>query len=279
MRAPFLSGFVALLTAQLAAQTTTTIPEFELARIQVSPKRTIQTRSTTALATSYEVRNATMLDLISIGWGGYPPDRIVGGPNWLELDRFDVIGRMPPGATAEDRRLMLRPLLERRFKLVVHTDTRSLPGYALTAGKKIQIKEADGKGDIGCKPAGGPSAPGLMKFACRNVSMAAFAEALRTMGAGQYFEYQSVSDHTGLEGRWNFDISWSSRMMGLYQSDSPSFPEALEKQLGLKLERVPVPTPVLVVDSVNRRPTDNLPETEAAFRPRALCQRSSKSRM
>lgn len=151
-----------------------------------------------------------MLDLIGIAWGASPQDRIPGGPNWLELDRYDVIGRMPPGTTAEDRRLMLRPLLEQRFKLVVHNDTRPVPFYALTAGKKVQMKEADGKGDAGCKPESGPAVnPGAMKFTCRNMSMAAFGEGLRTMGVGQYFGYQPVLDRTGLEGRWNFDVTWS----------------------------------------------------------------------
>jgi len=207
-----------------------------------------------------------MLDLIGIGWSGFPADRILGGPSWLERDRFDVIGRMPPDTTAEDRRLMLRPLLEKRFGLVVHNDTRPLPFYALTAGKKVQMKEADGKGDTGCKPDKSqvPPNPGATKFVCRNMSMAAFGEGLRTMGVGQYFGYHPVLDRTGLEGRWNFDVTWAVTVWPSPGETIP-FPEALEKQLGLKLEQVSVPTPVLVVDSVNRRPTDDPPGAQEAL--------------
>jgi uncharacterized protein (TIGR03435 family) len=162
---------------------------------------------------------------------------------------------------------MLRPLLEQRFRLVTHNDTRPLPFYALTASKKVQMKEADGKGDVGCKAESGPAVnPGATKFTCRNMSMAAFAQGLRTMGAGQYFGYQPVLDRTGLEGRWDFDVRWS---IGLGFNPNPGetipFPEALERQLGLKLEQVSMPTPVLVVDSVNRRPTDDPPGAAEAF--------------
>jgi uncharacterized protein (TIGR03435 family) len=106
--------------------------------------------------------------------------------------------------------------------------------------------------------------PGVTKFACRNMSMAAFAEGLRTMGVGQYFGYQPVLDRTGLEGRWNFDVRWA---VGVWfnPGETIPFPEALEKQLGLKLEQISVPTRVLVVDSVNRRPTEDPPGAAEAF--------------
>ena len=269
MRALSLAVLPAVFSIYAVAQAPAPVPEFEIAQVKVAPKRAVPSLSTKALGNTYEVRNATMLDLIGIAWGGFDHDRIVGGPNWLELDRFDVIGRMPPDTTAEARRLMLRPLLEQRFKLVTHNDTRPLPFYALTAGKKVQMKEADGKGEVGCKRETGPVVnPGAMKFTCRNMSMAAFAEGLRTMGVGQYVGYQAVLDRTGLEGRWDFDVRWSISLgFNPNPGETIPFPEALEKQLGLKLEQVLVPTPVLVVDSVNRTPTDDPPGTAEAFPP------------
>ncbi len=84
-------------------------------------------------------------------------------------------------------------------------------------------------------------------------------------GARQYFSYQAVSDRTGLEGRWNFDLEWSLPLLGLSSGGSALFPAALEKQLGLKLEQVAVPTPVLVVDSVDRTPSENPAGAAEAF--------------
>ena len=54
---------------------------------------------------------------------------------------------------------MLQSLLEERFKLVVHKDTKPLPTYALTVGKKPQLKEADGTEETGCKPQTASGAP------------------------------------------------------------------------------------------------------------------------
>ncbi len=67
------------------------------------------------------------------------------------MDRFDVIAKVPADSTVETQKLMLQALLQDRFKLVVHKGTRQLPTYALTVGKKVQLKEADGSGDTGCK--------------------------------------------------------------------------------------------------------------------------------
>ena len=69
---------------------------------------------------------------------------MLGGPNWLEMDRFDVIAKVPADSTVQTQKRMLQALLEERFKLVAHQDTRPLPAYALTLGKKLQLKKADG---------------------------------------------------------------------------------------------------------------------------------------
>ena len=58
------------------------------------------------------------------------------GPGWLEMDRFDVLGRVPPGTTLETLIPMLQGLLADRFKLVFHTESRSSSAYSLVAGSK-----------------------------------------------------------------------------------------------------------------------------------------------
>ena len=78
-----------------------------------------------------------------------------------------------------------------------------------------------------------------------------------------------VLDQTGLKGNWNFDVKWSitlnAPMAGA--GDRISIFDAMEKQLGLKLEERQVPTPVIVVDSVNEKPSDNPPGLAEALPP------------
>src|SRR5262245_9367798 len=80
----------------------------------------------------FEIRNATMLDLIRTAYG-VEPEKVVGGPNWLASDRFDVIAKVPAGTTQEKARLMLRTLLAERFGLTVHNDSRPVAVFVLSA--------------------------------------------------------------------------------------------------------------------------------------------------
>jgi uncharacterized protein (TIGR03435 family) len=76
-----------------------------------------------------------------------------------------------------------------------------------------------------------------------------------------------VLDQTNLKGKWNFDLKYSLPIFANTSSagERTSVTDAIEKQLGLKLEEVPVPTKVLVVESVERRPVDNPPGTKEAL--------------
>ncbi len=267
---------------------------FEAADVHVSPKDTNPfpfVRTGPVRAGRYEVKFGTMVDLIRIAYG-FDPDKILGGPSWLEMDRFDVIGKVPADSTPDSQKLMLQSVLEDRFKLVVHKDTRALPTYALTVGKKSQLKEASGEEETGCRPqssapAGAPAegriqlmmaspnggqpvtlvlGPGMtVQYNCRNIAMEAFAAGLRGM-AGTNVGPNNVLDETGLKGNWNFDLKYSMTLGGLpgEPGDRISIFAAVEK-LGLKLEEKQVPTPVLVVDKVNQTPSLNPPGVAEAL--------------
>jgi len=143
-----------------------------------------------------------MVDLVGMAYGT-TPDKVVGGPNWLEMDRFDVIAKVPDDFTEDARKPMLRALLEDRFKRVAHQDTRPVPALALSVGKKPQLKEAAGTEQAGCKPQTDSGAPGersgmftftrmsggqpttfrlgsgmTIQYQCRNLTMEAFAAGL-----------------------------------------------------------------------------------------------------
>jgi uncharacterized protein (TIGR03435 family) len=272
---------ITLVAGLLSGQTDNPL-QFEIADVHVSAKTTnVGFRPAAPRNGRYEARNATMLDLIRIAYG-FDPDKILEGPNWLELDRFDVIAKIPARATADDQKAMLQALLEDRFKLVVRKETKPLPTWALTAGKQPHLKEADGSGSTGCKPQAPDSGPpaqgtarlmmgnadgtataisigpgGTIQFQCRNMTMAAFAAGLRGM-LGAQLGTNPVLDETGLKGSWNFDVKWSIGLIGLQGDGSQiSVADAVEKQLGLKLEQRQTPTPVIVVQSANRTPGVN----------------------
>ncbi len=77
-----------------------------------------------------------------------------------------------------------------------------------------------------------------------------------------------VVDSTGLKGSWDFDITWTPQfLLPMAGSDSVTLFDALNKQLGLKLEEQKLPSPVIVVDQVNRAPTDNPPDIQAKLPP------------
>ena len=267
-------------------------PKFEIADVHVSAKAVNPfVRTGPVRGGRYEVKNATMVDLIRIAYS-FDPDKVLGGPSWLEMDRFDVIAKVPPETMPETRNMMLQSLLEDRFKLKVRKETKPLLTYALTAGKKPQLKEADGKEEPGCRPqaASGPPSEGTIQlfmddgsgrptmislgpggtihYVCRNMTMAVFAARLRGM-FGASVGANDVLDETGLKGNWNFDVKWSFLMgaMGANAGERISMFDAVEKQLGLKLEERQVPTPVIVVESVNEKPSSNPPEVAEALPP------------
>lgn len=256
------------------SQSTETKPVFEGADVHASTPPHNQGLNGPALRGGlYRMRYATMVDLIKTAWN-VPAEKVLGGPNWLENDTFDVIAKPPAGTTADTARPMLKALLEERFKLVTHDDTRSVAAYALKAGKHAGLRQSEGTGDAGCKftppipPANGePLTTALqLSYSCHNMTMAAFAEAMHTFVAAPqlYLNNRVVVDQTELKDAWNFDFKYTPRAMVGPNGPLPgviTLADAMEK-LGLKLEPATIPVPVIVVDSVNRKPSPN-PENTA----------------
>src|SRR5215471_4191143 len=209
----------------------------------------------------YEIRTATMVDLISTAYG-VDTDKVYGGPNWLELDRYDVTGKIPTGTAPDRQKAMLQALLAERFRLVAHTDSKPMPAYILTAGKRPLLKEADPAAQKGCqgKPRPQNAQPtDPVEVACHGLTAEEIANNLRNM-AGGYLR-QPVIDATGLKGTYDFDLKWTGRaQLANAGADGISVFDAVEKQLGLKLELKTSPLPVVVVESVDQKPTANQPE-------------------
>ena len=109
-------GLIALLSGGVFGQSSEKQPKFEIADIHTSP-HTMQPfmQGGILAADRYSLRQANMVDLIRTAYG-VEPENVLGGPSWLELDRFDVIAKTPPGTPPETLKPMLRPFWQTASK-------------------------------------------------------------------------------------------------------------------------------------------------------------------
>jgi uncharacterized protein (TIGR03435 family) len=257
--------------AQVSAATSAQQPKFELVDVHASSTSPgfVQTFGGVLRDGLYIYRDATILNLIESAYD-VSEDSISGGPGWVGFDLFDVVAKVPADTTQSNANLMLRSLLADRFGLVIHQGTSLLPRYILTVAKGgSKLLPASGSDPRGCKPiqqqatapnpAAGPPDPASqpnIQIACHNFSAAVIADQLRQM-AGGYLDHD-VIDETKLDGAWDFNIEWTARGLLAAKGDAGiSIFDAVDKQLGLKLELQNVPEPSLVIERVNRKPTAN----------------------
>ena len=203
-------------------------------------------------------------------------------PSWVTMENFDIEARAEGNPTKDQMRLMMQSLLADRFKLVVHTETKQGPVYALVLSKpgKTGPQLQPHLDNASCSTAqlpptgtappstvatafpaicGGilrmqPSAPGRARAGARNVTMGLIATTLSRMGIPDLG--RPVLDQTGLSGTFDFAIEWTPQLNGPLppgtdfqpDPDGPAFLQALQEQLGLKLEPTTGPADAFVVD-------------------------------
>jgi uncharacterized protein (TIGR03435 family) len=190
--------------------------------------------------------------------------RVENLPKWLETDTYDLSAKAPsPDLDTESLRAMLRSLLADRFGLKTHYEDRPRPVYVLTAPKHPpKLTESDGSVRSNCRTSAGDY--GQTVLICQNMTMAQFAIKIGDF-AGSYFDHP-VIDRTGLAGAYDFTTSWTSKR--LYLGDSPAGDSqdppggvtafhAIEKLLGNKIESQKQPRQALIIDHIERKPTDN----------------------
>jgi uncharacterized protein (TIGR03435 family) len=269
---------VLLLGAQSASA-----PEFEVAAIRVSNSTDPQSGAYDASGL-LTLRGATMRMLIGIGWketrtlpdltaleiavapavAQFNSDNYLkGGPAWLNSDRFDITARAPEGTPPDTVRLMVQKLLADRFHLAVHREEKVVKVYAMVEAKSgFKLTHASG-GDPVCAPSIGQD--NVYHRDCRNMSMERLAEQLPNF-APRFFEGRPVVDATGLTGLWDFRLDWtplSGGLAGLGAAPGQDFDTGttifatMEKNLGIKLEQREQSTPVIVIDHVDRVPSEN----------------------
>jgi uncharacterized protein (TIGR03435 family) len=260
-------------TSHPAASAPSVAPAFDIADVHSSYHRYGYGSVGVLAGDRYTLRWDTMLQLIDEAYG-VDRDHVLGGPLWMEADRFDVLARAPAGTSKEKLAQMLQTLLADRFKLVVHTDMKEMPAYLLSLGKgapklkQVDAADLDAGEHSGCgmrDASNGLMSPGQppreVVLFCKAVTMQQFANEIfgPVLGA-------PVVDATGLKGTWDLEMHmvWSPDL------NNAAWLDAVKNQLGLKLEATKTPQRVVVVDSAERKPTPNSPEVARQLPPADL---------
>lgn len=246
-------------------------PAFEIADVHVSAHVVNPyMRGGTLRGGRYDVRTANMLELISNAYS-LQNEKVQGGPSWLETDYYDISAKAPVNTPPQTVKRMLQTLLAERFELKVHYDTKPMPAFRLALGNgKPKLKESDGAAESRCRfvPQNAPGSVPTAVISCQNRTMDQFAQDVHDF-AGDYFSNQPLIDQAGLKGAWDFELKWMPRQVAAAAKvagvEHISIFDAVDKQLDLKLEAAKLPVPVLVVDSVNQKPSPNPPGVAATL--------------
>ncbi|MFZ0633323.1 MAG: TIGR03435 family protein [Acidobacteriaceae bacterium] len=270
--------------------------QFEVAVIK--PSRPDETSGGMMGPDRVDLQGDSLKYLIQFAWNLNLDDDefLVGLPKWGASDRYDIQAKASaedlaqtangPGVEYEELRQMLQRLLIERFGIQAHMEERPVTAYNLEAADP-KLKPADSAERTQCGEGPGPgekdprsTRPILNRVIhCRNISLAEFGRQLPSLAYG--YIYSPVLDDTGLKGRYDFTLSFSSDNRLQPGSGEPgaagsasgpsqgaslafadpngavSFFDAIHHQLGLRLEKVRRPVPVLVIDHINRQPSAN----------------------
>lgn len=249
------SAFVVFcsVTASLAAQQPAA-PKFEVASI----RQNVSGRGSSSVGFKGETFTATNVWLVDLMPVAYETTalQIVGGPDWVRSDRFDFVAKMAADANRDQMALMLRTLLEDRFKLRLRSEKREMAIFELA------LANADGR--VGpnlhdCSKLGvSPPERTFTEPRGGNVAAGGCGPVSRIAGLAAGEVHGIVYDKTGLSGNWRFNVFFGPDLPDPDSANPnlPSFVTALREQLGLKLERASGLVDVFVIDSVERPTPD-----------------------
>ena len=257
---------VALLLLSVAAtqSQTPTRPEFDVATIR--PVKTLGGVSMGAGDGGASEHNVTLKNLMTVAYR-IQDFQISGGPGWAGSDRFDVEAKAAnPKAGPDQVRLMLQSLLEDRFELKLHRETKESSIYALAVDKgglKMKLSADQTSATVN-----GPSPEGTLNRGNIRIGNGSLIGNAVTMPLFVRMLSQrldrTVVDMTNLTGRFDLRLQWTpdvgetpfspggDLLPPAADSSSPSIFAAIQEQLGLKLESQKGPVEMLVIDSVEK---------------------------
>jgi uncharacterized protein (TIGR03435 family) len=225
-------------------------PDWEVVSVKArDPNDPSNAQSMSMKGRQFVIVNRPVEGMLLFAYGMHKKE-IVGAPEWMEAERWDVQGvpDVPGHPSLKQTQNLIRKLLEERFGLKVHRETKELAVYAITVskgGKKMSPSAGDPNGTPDENEGSNGS---VVTMRMTNMSMREFAPDLG------YFLDRPAVDQTGLTGRYDFQLQWAvdESKAPADGSAPPGLFTAIQEQLGLKLEPVKAPTDVLVVDAVQR---------------------------
>ena len=246
-----------------AAAVTESQPSFEVASIKPSrpDDQGYNVNSTKGLVS---IENYTLRRLIRMAYGLKSDSQILGGPDWIGKQAFDIEARFDDAEAAkmqtmnglerlEETRLALRSLLRERFQLKVTQATQSIPVYALVVAKSgAKLVPSPPQLDDSGKPNADQNHSlhgGGGHMTAKAISMSSFADWLTLLPESD----RIVQDRTGLTGEFDFKLDWApDRGEGIpADAQYPGLFTALHEQLGLELKPDKGPVDVVIVESAS----------------------------
>ena len=257
-------------------------PEFEVATIRLNTDCVNGGGHEQLSPGRFGVECVSLRDYIRGAYGSYGagrnpnlrPPPVVGGPTWLDADRYDIVAKASP-ETGLDQMYgpMTRALLEARFRLKVHTEARELPVYTLSLAKGGSKLTATKAGScVAIDPATVLKSPSPSNYCGGRATTKAGAKKIVDgygMSLAEFTDRifretldRPVIDKTGLKGLFDIHLEYVADAMVSDGSTSPvnapgpAILTAVQEQLGLKLSPDKGPVEVIVIDSVER-PSEN----------------------
>lgn len=263
-------------------------PAFEVASVKPNQSGGLGIQINTPGVDRFTATNIPLRDLIRFAYD-VQDVRLLGGPDWIRSERFDVVAKAEqpfpawgPAGPPMPLLLMVRTLLADRFRVVVRQETRELPAYALVVARedrkfgpeitpsKLDCENLAKKGPL---PPPGPGRGGVAEPTCGmrigpgqmvmgGAPMSQFSTVLSN------FVQRVVLDRTNLSGTFDFRLSWTpdripqgspppgAPPLPPVDPNGPSLFAALQEQLGLKLDAIRAPLEVLVIDRAERPTPD-----------------------
>ncbi len=223
--------------------------QFEVASIK--PSGSTQNAFSSGLNTANGRLTAVNVTLKRCIMGAYAlgPNQILGGPDWMDTDRFDIAAKADQPVGDRIQMTMLQTLLADRFRLKLHRETKPVQTYVMEVAKNgPKLERGDGHGS--------KTSNGRGDIVATNATMDRFAEILsRQMDL-------PVVNRTGLDGVFNLKLQWTPESARPpkpgdgAQIEGPSIFTAIQEQLGLRLRAEKTAVEVLVIDHVEK-PTEN----------------------
>jgi len=258
------------------------IPAFEVASVKPADPKSAPTNIRGGPGTSDPGQiawtNVALSHLLTSAYGMSSDDQIAGPPG-LKSDRYDIVAKLPPGTTKEQFHQMLLNLLAERFHMVLHHETRDFQGYELVVGKGgPKLKKSSAADSTLAEEHPGPTvvkdlgndrfeleSPGWTERAIfgahGHMRLMARAQTLSDLSSMLVlFLRCHLVDKTGLTGRYDFTLDASpdpSASLDTADDSAPYILDAVQEQLGLKLQPVKIPLDTVIVDSVDKTPTEN----------------------